>query len=71
MRAAPVFDEGLAITMARDDGLGLGYRMWWNIRKTVLTFYGPAQLGNDNDPIRRLEREREAKVAEVARKKQG
>ncbi len=47
--------------MARD-GLSLGYRVWWRIRKTVLTFYGPAQLGA-NDPISRLERERAARVA--------
>ena len=53
--------------MARD-GLSLGYRLWWNIRKTVLTFYGPAQLGNSNDPISRLERERAAKIEEARRK---
>ncbi|GAB94688.1 hypothetical protein BJY21_000540 [Kineosphaera limosa] len=52
--------------MARD-GLSLSYRVWWNIRKTILTFYGPAQLGHANDPIRRLEREREQKVEEARR----
>ncbi len=52
------------------DGLSLGYRIWWRIRKAVMTFYGPAQLGNANDPIRRLERERAEKAEQARRKRQ-
>lgn len=47
------------------DGLSLRYRLWWNIRRTVLTFFGPAQLGSSNDPIQRLERERAQKIEEA------
>ncbi|MDO5696674.1 MAG: hypothetical protein Q4G51_01745 [Dermatophilus congolensis] len=54
--------------MAGNDGLSLGYRIWWGIRRAVLTVFGPAQLGED-DPIENLRREREAKIAEAQAKR--
>lgn len=54
--------------MANKEGLSLGYRMWWGIRRTVLTFLGPAQLG-DSDPLYKLKQEREAKSREALAKK--
>lgn len=53
------------------DGLSVGYRLWWNIRKSVMSVFGPAQLGGESDPIYRLDRERAAKVAEAQAKRQG
>lgn len=50
--------------MANNEGLSIGYRLWWGLRRTVMTFFGPAQLG-DNDPMERLDAERRAKMAEA------
>ena len=47
----------------RAEGLSLGYRIMYRVRLVVLNLYGPAQLGDQNDPVMRLKREREAKVA--------
>jgi hypothetical protein len=44
------------------EGLTLGYRVMWRLRYAGLHVFGPAQLGDDSDPQRRLERERAAKV---------
>ncbi len=52
-----------------NDGLSIGYRLWWSIRRVVLSVFGPAQLGGANDPIRRLERERADKVEQARRSK--
>ena len=48
------------------EGLSLGYRVMWRLRYAGVHVFGPAQLGDDSDPQRRLERERAAKV-EAAR----
>ena len=56
-------------TMSRkpeNEGLSLGYRMWWRFRYAGMHVFGPAQLGDESDPQRRLERERAARV-EAAR----
>ncbi|MEW1955489.1 hypothetical protein [Terrabacter sp. NPDC080008] len=45
------------------DGLSIGYRIGYRIRMFVLTIFGPAQLGESNDPKARLERERAARIA--------
>lgn len=50
------------------DGLSLGYRIGWRLRKIAMTFFGPAQLGSD-DPTRKLYAEREAKIAEAKARK--
>ena len=50
------------------DGLSLGYRVGWRLRKIAMIFFGPAQLGAE-DPTRKLYAEREAKIAEARAKK--
>jgi hypothetical protein len=49
-----------------NEGLTLGYRVMWRLRYAGMHVFGPAQLGDDSDPQRRLERERAATV-EAAR----
>lgn len=44
-------------------GLSIGYRIGYRLRLIGLTIFGPAQLGEGNDPKARLERERAARVA--------
>jgi hypothetical protein len=41
--------------------LPLGYRMHYGFRRALLTVFGPAQLSEELDPIRQLQRERAAK----------
>ena len=53
-------------TKTDNEGLTLGYRFLWRIKYLGMHVFGPAQLGDDRDPQRRLERERSAKV-EAAR----
>ena len=50
-------------TRADREGLSLGYRILYRIKYLGWHMYGPAQLDEHNDPHRRLERERAAKVA--------
>lgn len=45
------------------DGLSIGYRIGYRLRLIALTVFGPAQLGEGDDPTARLERQRAAKVA--------
>ena len=47
----------------KNEGLSMGYRIAYRLRLIGLSLFGPAQLGEGNDPKRRLERERDAKVA--------
>lgn len=51
--------------MARSDseGLSLGYRIGYQIRYLGLRIFGPAQLGDNEDPQARMRRERQRKVA--------
>jgi hypothetical protein len=49
-----------------NEGLTLGYRFMWRLKYAGLHVFGPAQLGDERDPQRRLQRERAAKV-EAAR----
>lgn len=56
------------MTRAEDrEGLSLGYRVMYRIRYVGLQLFGPAQLGGQADPLVRLAREREAKVAAARR----
>jgi hypothetical protein len=48
---------------ADNEGLSLGYRIMWRIRRMTMQMYGPAQLGEGNDPLSRLQQERDRKVA--------
>lgn len=45
------------------EGLSLGYRILYRIKYFGWHLYGPAQLGEHDDPHMLLKREREAKVA--------
>ena len=45
-----------------NEGLSLGYRFMWRLKYLGMHVFGPAQLGDERDPQRRLERERAAKV---------
>ena len=49
-----------------NEGLSFGYRFMWRLKYVGMHVFGPAQLGDERDPQRRLERERAAKV-EAAR----
>jgi hypothetical protein len=59
--------------VARSDseGLSLGYRILYRIRYIGLHLYGPAQLGDRDDPHVRLRRERERKVAAARARRSG
>lgn len=52
----------------QSEGLSMGYRISYRLRKIALTIFGPAQLGENDDPLVRLRRERAAKI-EAARAK--
>ena len=52
-------------------GLSLGYRIGYRLRMIGLTVFGPAQLGENNDPKLRLERERAERVAAARARHQG
>jgi hypothetical protein len=45
------------------EGLSLAYRIGYRVKWIGMHLYGPAQLGEAEDPHRRLERQRAAKVA--------
>lgn len=45
------------------EGLSLGYRVMYRIKYLGWHLFGPAQLGEHDDPHMKLKREREAKVA--------
>lgn len=56
--------------MSRKDdreGLSLGYRITYRVKVIGMHLYGPAQLGDAEDPHRRFERQRAAKVAAARR----
>jgi hypothetical protein len=46
-----------------NEGLSLAYRILYRIRYIGLHMFGPAQLGEADDPHAQLRRERAAKVA--------
>lgn len=56
---------------ADNEGLSLGYRFRYRIRRMGAQMFGPAQLGDDQDPLVKLERERAAKVARAREARQG
>lgn len=55
--------------MADKDGLSLGYKIGYNIRRVLFSIFGPAQQSGNNDPLYRLHRERERKIAEAKAKR--
>lgn len=52
---------------ADSEGLSIAYRILYRIRYLGLHLYGPAQLGDAEDPHARLKRERERKIADARR----
>lgn len=50
-------------------GLSLGYRFVYRFKIMAVTVFGPAQLGEGNDPKLRLKRERAARIAEAQAKR--
>ncbi|MEO6999767.1 MAG: hypothetical protein ABI112_16965 [Terracoccus sp.] len=52
-------------------GLSLGYRIGYRMKLIGLTIFGPAQLGENNDPKLRLQRERAERVAAAQARRQG
>ncbi len=52
---------------ADSEGLSLGYRFGYWVRYHGLGVFGPAQLGDSEDPRQRMKRERAAKVEAVRR----
>ncbi|MFM6850811.1 MAG: hypothetical protein ACKOVB_17090 [Terrabacter sp.] len=55
---------------SRSKGLSIGYRIGYRLRMIGLTLFGPAQLGEGNDPKARLVAERQTRLAR-ARAEQG
>lgn len=52
------------------NGLSLGYRIGWRVRRVMVSVFGPAQLGGEEeDPTEQLYAEREAKIAAAKAKK--
>ncbi|WP_353509847.1 hypothetical protein [Intrasporangium sp.] len=50
-----------------NEGLSIGYRIGFQLRKLGLTVFGPAQLGETSDPTAQLRAERAARVARARR----
>ncbi|MEV6287430.1 hypothetical protein [Kribbella sp. NPDC051770] len=48
---------------AKNEGLSLFYRVRWRLTWLLLHVAGPATLPDSQDPRRRMERQRAAKVA--------
>jgi hypothetical protein len=59
---------GMRNTGRRRGRLGVGYRIGYRIRWFLFHIFGPPQTTPKNDPILRLRREREERLARSARK---
>ena len=47
---------------SRNEGLSLWYRFSWRVRYMLVNVFGPARLGDDNDPAAVMRQERQARV---------
>ena len=52
---------------SRNEGLSLWYRFRWRVRYILVNVFGPARLGDDNDPAAALRRERQERVEQAHR----
>ena len=52
-----------------NEGLSLGYRVMYRIKYLGMHVFGPAQLGSQDDPHQRMQRQRAAKVAAAKAKR--
>jgi hypothetical protein len=48
----------------------MGYRVMYRIKHAGLSVFGPAQLSEEQDPRRRLERQRAAKIEAARQRRQ-
>ena len=55
---------------SRSKGLSVGFRIGYRLRMIGLTLFGPAQLGEGNDPKARLVADREARLARARAERQ-
>jgi hypothetical protein len=51
-------------------GLSVGYRIGYRLKMIGLTLFGPAQLGEGNDPKARLVADRQARLARAQAERQ-
>ena len=63
-------EERTVSRTTENEGLTLGYRFMWRLRYVGMHVFGPAQLGDSEDPHARMRRERQRKVA-AARQARG
>jgi hypothetical protein len=59
------------VARSDNEGLSVGYRILYRIRYLGLHLYGPAQLGDAEDPHVRLRRERARKVTAAKARRAG
>jgi hypothetical protein len=52
---------------SRNEGLSLWYRFRWRVQYILVNVFGPARLGDDNDPAAVLRQERQDKVEQAHR----
>ena len=55
---------------SKNEGLSVGYRIGYRLRHMALAVFGPAQLGESNDPTARLEAERAKRVERARRERE-
>ena len=58
------------MSRSANEGLSVPYRIGYQLRMLGLSLFGPAQLGEQNDPKTRLFKEREAKVKAARARRQ-
>jgi hypothetical protein len=54
---------------SRNEGLSLWYRFRWRVQYILVNVFGPARLGDDNDPAAVLRQERQDKVEQAHRER--
>jgi len=64
------WEVGFVTGHADHEGLSWGYRVMYRVKHAGLSVFGPAQLSEEDDPRRRLERQRAAKVEAARQKRQ-